>query len=378
MEIVDKMCLFLIALGFFLTFIQPTSGEEKANTCLAPPEPKNGIRKLRNLETYALSDVQEGAELPIGSSLEYECNPGSQIWGSSPVICGSNGNWNNIPVCKKILCKSLVSRSVDAVCTLNGKIVSCKSPILHGTLAVLSCRYGFYEDEHDLSTRSNQVKCNERGKWEPEPMQCLSACGVVQHNIQPLTIIKVPRTENSDFPWHASLYEQKTPNGSKDFICGATIITEKLLLTAAHCVYNETNRRTQNPDKYYVAAGNTNRDYDYNQQLVEKSKVKNIYINKAYFGYEGNLAGDIAILEIETPFTFSPLLLPVCWDDTIIDSGLGKMAGFRRTISGENSFALQSATFPYVRLDQCKSLDNSIESERYKTKDKFCVGYTNG
>ncbi|KAI4476302.1 hypothetical protein M0804_013718 [Polistes exclamans] len=171
----------------------------------------------------------------------------------------------------------------------------------------------------------------------------------------------------SKIPWHATLYAENTPNGLKHFVCGATIIKENFLLTAAHCVYDETYRRIENPNKYYVATGNIYRDYDSNlhdEKFVKKAR--------------GNYANDIAILEIERPFVLSPSLKPACLNGDFIESVLGVASGFGRTHEGPSSFVLQSVSLPYVPLNQCKSYKNFVESENLITMDKFCAGYTNG
>ncbi|KAI4474367.1 hypothetical protein M0804_014896, partial [Polistes exclamans] len=231
-----------------------------------------------------------------------------------------------------------------------------------------------------LSKQRNQVICNNIGQWEPQPIQCFPKCGVVPPKSKPL-IIGGNVTDISQFPWHATLYREKTKNGSKDFICGATIIEEKFLLTAAHCVYDETIQSINDPNKYYIATGNVYRDYDskqHDKRFVKKARVKDIYVPCNYLGYEGNYAWDIAILEIDQPFVLSSSLLPACLNDDIVESGLGVTSGFGRTAFGSSSFILQSVSLPYVPLSECKSSKNSLESVKLITMDKFCAGYTNG
>ncbi|KAI4491871.1 hypothetical protein M0804_003263 [Polistes exclamans] len=213
-------------------------------------------------------------------------------------------------------------------------------------------------------------------------------CGITPLISQIPLIVNGTIPDVAEFPWHATLYIERTPGGPKEFICGATIIKENFLLTAAHCVYDQTNRRVDNSNVYYVATGNIYRDYDsplHDKNYVNKAKVTNIYIKCNYLGFEGNYASDIAILKIEKPFKFSALLLPACLDENFIDSGIGKVAGFGRTNtglnnidSGSSSSILQFVFLPYVPLNQCKSSINSVDSEKFITDDKFCAGYTNG
>lgn len=67
----------------------------------------------------------------------------------------------------------------------------------------------------------------------------------------------------TDYPWHATLYKTSNDSTEKKFICGATVITENLLITAAHCVYDEGTKKLEDPNTFVIATGNLFRDYDY-------------------------------------------------------------------------------------------------------------------
>ncbi|XP_043487983.1 limulus clotting factor C-like [Polistes fuscatus] len=383
MDIVHRKCSFLIAFGYFLVFIPASSVTVEENVCTVPPQPANGYRQLYKSQCQSQQsncDVPEGTKLPTSSFLIYTCNPGYRISSSDIALCDQKGNWINIPVCTEIRCKPMASASTNAQCIFNGQKISCESPVLPGTIA--HCRLGYTEIENSESKQNNRAICNNTGQWEPRPLRCFHLCGLV---IKPPPSLIVGShgylSTLSQIPWHATLYGERTPNGLKYFVCGATIIKENLLLTAAHCVYDEIYQRIENPNKYYIATGNIYRDYDsdlHDEKFVKKARVKGIYVPCNYVGYEGNYAYDIAILEIERPFIMSPSLLPACLDDDVIESGLGVASGFGRTHEGPSSFVLQSVSLPYIPISQCKSSKNFLESENLITMDKFCAGYTNG
>ncbi|XP_043261980.1 modular serine protease-like [Colletes gigas] len=352
--------------------------------CSAPQQPENGYWKLHKSQcsTGENCDIEQGIELQLGAYLVYTCRPGYKIRGSPDVVCGVGGKWLNIPICTEIRCKSLFSSSVNAQCKYDDVDVPCDSARPR-TRAQLSCRNS-YRPLDITSPLHLPIRCNENGQWEPEPIRCIPECGVTPPDTTPL-IVHGTRPNITEFPWHATLYRADTPNASKEFICGATIIHERLLITAAHCVYIERNKRLDDPSKYYIATGNIFREYDspaHNPLIVKKAQVKKIYIVCNYLGLEGNYAGDIAVLEIREPFVFSYLLLPVCldiFDQVELEAGVyGKIAGFGRTAVGSSSAVLQSLTVPYVPLNQCISSSIAYETERYITIDKFCAGYTNG
>ncbi|XP_054004456.1 modular serine protease-like [Hylaeus anthracinus] len=351
--------------------------------CNAPPQPQNGYRKLHKSQCSIQEncDIEEGTELQPGAYLVYTCRKGYKIKGSPDVVCGVGGKWLNIPICEEIRCKSLLSTSVTAWCKYDDQEVSCDSA-LPRTQGEMSCRNSYRPDI--TSPLHLTVRCNENGQWEPEPMRCIPECGITHPNATPL-IVNGTRPNITEFPWHATIYRAEAPDAIKEFICGATIIHEKLLVTAAHCVFIERTKTLDDPSKYYILTGNIYKDYDsilHNPLTVKRAKVKNIYIVCNYLGLEGNYAGDIAILEITKPFVFSSLLLPICLDiyhQVELEVGtLGKVAGFGKTQFGTYSSILQSLTVPYIPLNQCLSSSDPFETKRYVTIDKFCAGYTNG
>lgn len=97
------------------------------------------------------------------------------------------------------------------------------------------------------------------------------ACGFLPSDVTPAIADDSPNF--TEFPWHTTLYFDE--DGSKEFFCGASIIQESLLMTAAHCVYDENRRQLTDASKIHVLTGNIFRDYNYlhNPNLVKKNQV---------------------------------------------------------------------------------------------------------
>lgn len=101
------------------------------------------------------------------------------------------------------------------------------------------------------------------------------ACGLLPVQYIP-TIVNGAPANISEFPWHATLYRAENSFAPKRFICGATIIHERLLITAAHCVYDEVAQKLDDASKFYIVTGNIFQDYDsplHNNITVKKAKV---------------------------------------------------------------------------------------------------------
>nr|XP_012149751.1 PREDICTED: uncharacterized protein LOC100881290 [Megachile rotundata] len=368
--------------------VSPAPPTWSSATCIVPARPENGYRKLHkphccdstdSSRSCDYCDVPEGTIITPGEHLVYSCNSGYKLKGDDRVFCTWNGELLDIPYCIEIRCESLESNSRSATCRYRGDYISCQTSALPDTEASLKCRNSYRQDTTLLST-SKVTRCNKTGQWEPKPIQCVPECGIPNTNYVPL-IVNGTQANINEFPWHGTLYKQNRRNGPKEFLCGTTIIHEKFLITAAHCVADETN-----PSKYYVATGNIYRDYDsslHHSTVVKKSKVKNIYVPCNYRGLEGNYAEDIAIIEIMEPFAFSSVLVPICLDITkdllLLDVGdYGKVAGFGKTSLGTSSYILQTITVPYISKSECRSASSTYDTAKFITSDKFCAGYTNG
>ena len=66
----------------------------------------------------------------------------------------------------------------------------------------------------------------------------------------------------TEAPWHVGIYQ----NGEQ--ICGGTIVTERVVITAAHCFSQETNFvHTYDVKSYKVAAGKYKRELNAEETL---------------------------------------------------------------------------------------------------------------
>ncbi|XP_071564591.1 modular serine protease-like isoform X2 [Temnothorax nylanderi] len=367
---------------------RPSGTPSGTNTCKAPPQPQNGRWKLHRSQCSDGQDcnVPEGTELGLGSYLVYSCDSGYKIRGSPDVSCSIGGKWLDIPVCTAILCKALAAPSIRHECRYDDEWISCKSPVPPRTEVTLSCENSYRPEtnQHLLSGQGTNVRCNANGEWEPEPIRCVPVCGTLPLNYQP-KVVGGFRPNITEFPWHASMYRDE-PGEPKKYFCGASIIQENLLITAAHCVYDENNRQPIDANKIYILAGNLFRDYItpfHDLNLIKRNQVKRIYIARDYLGFIGNYLWDVAVLELVTPFVLSSYLVPACIDTlsygSVLEPGTyGKVAGFGRTATGESSAVLQALTVPVISVSQCRSASQSVNTEQFITNDKFCAGYTNG
>ncbi|KAF4527172.1 hypothetical protein B566_EDAN006097 [Ephemera danica] len=60
-------------------------------------------------------------------------------------------------------------------------------------------------------------------------------------------------TYQGEWPWHVAIYS--TASGNQRYICGGTLISRRVIITAAHCATNENTRREWSPEELVVYLG---------------------------------------------------------------------------------------------------------------------------
>ncbi|KAM6892574.1 coagulation factor X, partial [Xenentodon cancila] len=161
-------------------------------------------------------------------------------------------------------------------------------------------------------------------------------------------------------PWQALLL-----NEDDQGFCGGTILSEYIILTAAHCI---------NESRYiYIKLGEFDTLVDEGTESTHE--VASIathfkYIRETYHN-------DIALLKLATPIKFSKYILPACIPDAdfaekvLMRQPDGMVSGFGRLGEGRQvSTILQRLSVPYVDRQTCRDSTQLRISLRM-----FCAGY---
>ncbi|HEX5923895.1 MAG TPA: serine protease, partial [Baekduia sp.] len=109
------------------------------------------------------------------------------------------------------------------------------------------------------------------------------------------------RAPTTDAPWQALVL----PDG---YLCGGAILDATHVVTAAHCVYDDEHQEILAPSAITVHAGITNRFAPGQHPTVTAVSV--------YPGYDPDMqTGDVAILTLATPFSFTTTVQAIALTD---------------------------------------------------------------
>ncbi|XP_075579927.1 transmembrane protease serine 9 [Pelecanus crispus] len=176
-------------------------------------------------------------------------------------------------------------------------------------------------------------------------------------------IVGGSEASRGEFPWQVSLRE------NNEHFCGAAVLTEKWLVSAAHCF-----TEFQDPGMWAAYTGTTSlRGSD---SGAVKMGIARIILHPSYNADTADY--DVAVLELKRPVTFTKYIQPVC----LPDAGHHFPTSKKCLISGwgylKEDFLvkpefLQKATVELLDQMLCSSLYSHVLTDRM-----LCAGYLEG
>lgn len=175
-----------------------------------------------------------------------------------------------------------------------------------------------------------------------------------------------------EWPWQIAIIDKGSNPYSGQF-CGGSLIDEEWVLTAAHCVANET------PNTIQVLAGIHNLSSP--EAGYQRINVSAIYIHPGYF-QAAAYDKDAALLRLSTAAVLGPTTGgEIVATIPLAPANAGSLAGEQASITGWGSTGsgyastLMEAVVPVVTNEDC----NDANSYNGKiTANMLCAGYTAG
>lgn len=149
------------------------------------------------------------------------------------------GQWRHeVPNCQpRCSTKSISGVSIFAsICHLGNREVRCTDPAVPGTIARVNCRDRY---ERQTVSRLQIITCTEEGIWNPLPETCTPICGEEAPAGTPY-IVGGFNASITKVPWHVGIYKSSAYDQSYVLQCGGTIINARVVITAAHCVWDRS------------------------------------------------------------------------------------------------------------------------------------------
>ncbi|XP_048764650.2 trypsin-1-like isoform X2 [Ostrea edulis] len=185
-------------------------------------------------------------------------------------------------------------------------------------------------------------------------------------------VIGGEETRMGSLPWMAML----TENGAQ--VCGGSIVSDRLILTAAHCFEKAESLDVR---RWRVIVGKHHLLF---QDLFEQTHTINRII--MHEGYDNvTVRNDIAILVLNNHVMYNSFVMPVCLPGFSLSSLLshhghsttyGIVAGWGITREDYPKYVLNQVTLPILNDRVCAAHD--WYGSLFLPQTTFCAGYEQG
>lgn len=254
--------------------------------------------------------------------------------------------------------------------------VPCSRPANIGTRARITCKPGY-----ESQTSSQQiVTCTENGRWSPQPIPCNQTCGHEPINEQ--TSIRTHTVGLWKVPWLATIYRKKTYNNLINRICGGSIISPNVVISAKRCFWDDQKNTALNESQLIVTAGEAYHAVDnvidtiHDVQVFAVDKIQYFQNEKTSTG--ARLSNEIAVLVLKTFIKYTERIAPICADFNLQHNEMSTRPQTKRRLPswGNSSQPLKFHDLSLVNKEHCiTSPENDFASA--DTIDSLCLLFLN-
>uniref|UniRef100_A0A8C1TTI4 Prothrombin n=2 Tax=Cyprinus carpio TaxID=7962 RepID=A0A8C1TTI4_CYPCA len=224
----------------------------------------------------------------------------------------------------------------------------------------------FGNGEQDCGVRPLFEKISKEDKNEKELLMSYSGSRIVGGE----------EAEMGSAPWQVMLYKRSP----QELLCGASLISDEWILTAAHCILYPPWNKNFTINDIIVRLGKHSRT-KYERGTEKIVAIDEIIVHPKY-NWKENLNRDIALLHMKKPVTFTNEIHPVCLPTKSIAKNL-MFAGYKGRVTGWGNLreswssnptnlpsVLQQIHLPITDQNLCRNSTSVII-----TDNMFCAGY---
>ncbi|XP_014664365.1 PREDICTED: limulus clotting factor C-like [Priapulus caudatus] len=165
-----------------------------------------------------------------------------------------------------------------------------------------ACVSGFYK-----LVGSETRTCLSSGQWTGIQPTCLPVCGKSSAPRTPY-IVNGITTKKGEWPWQAGISRYHKFKWQLD--CGGALLSENLVVTAAHCVTMYPLNVPLPQTHIRVSLGKFYRNDSHDDDEVQRFAVEEIRVHREY--NPANFNADIALLRLKRPARLTYAVQPVC------------------------------------------------------------------
>ncbi|XP_036322710.1 serine protease 7-like [Rhagoletis pomonella] len=189
-------------------------------------------------------------------------------------------------------------------------------------------------------------------------------------------------TDLYEFPWMV-LLEYNRRSGGLSTNCAGSLINNRYVLTAAHCVKGAIEKQIGTLNAVRLGEYDTTRQVDCNQYSCAPSAlrvgIEETIPHEQYRDNSANKENDIALIRLDQEIRFSDSIRPICLPSAVkrersapISGTLYTVAGWGRTLRSPKSATKQKLQIPLVDLEQCQR--KYWERKVNVVKSHICAG----
>ncbi|KAM8708114.1 hypothetical protein ACLKA7_015134 [Drosophila subpalustris] len=270
------------------------------------------------LSRHRLSKRQATAETPLLENKDY---------GECRTSLGDVGRCRHIIYCRMPELKNDVWRLVSQLCVIEKSAIG------------ICCTEQSSNSQFSPQVMSNSDAETSRIVNRPEQR----GCGITTRQFPRITGGRP--AEPDEWPWMAALLRE----GHSYVWCGGVLITDRHVLTAAHCLENVEK------NEIFVRLG------EYNTHQLNETRARDFRIGSMvlHVDYDSNTyENDIALIRIERPTLFNSYIWPICMPPVNEDwTGRGGivMGWGTQTFNGAHSKILMETKLPVWKQSDCEA-----------------------